>query len=320
MIGLKNSFVDFKRIKDLCSTAAEHQQLYYSFKSTMKFEAEKLFSHTEASGQNNLLNFSPCVGSLPGRLNSSFESEEEEESSPSGVTELPMIIHQMKSISKSENKSKSRKRLTMSCTDDEEDCATLKSSEEKKLCSNKKRKQDTSNNSRDSEQSEQIIPTHAGDIVSEESISINTESINLMPALTKEEKSSSPNGENLISPETNKKPSDRRTRRVYNDHETEILENAFQNSNGYPVKSVILHICKILDVDEERIRNWFQNRRAKCKKPAKIAPKSPFKLIQISPASIGIMNNVNSIHNPYLLQMPSFMNAPTDFNYAPRIS
>ncbi|ESN97031.1 hypothetical protein HELRODRAFT_178474 [Helobdella robusta] len=286
----------------------------------MKFEAEKLTFQMESPGQKKFLKFSPCVGWLPARLNSSFKSEEED-ISPRSVTEYPIIIHQMKRIPKSENKSKSRKRLKIFCTDDEEDCATLKSSKEKYLfSSNKKHKHDTTNNSRDSEQSEQIILTHAGDIVSEESISINTESINLMPALTNGEKSSSPNGEKLISPETNKKPSDRRTRRVYNDHETEILENAFQNSNGYPGKSVILHICKILDVDEERIRNWFQNRRAKCKKPAKAAPKSPFKLVPIAPASIGIMNNVNFIQNPYLLQMPSFKNEPTDFNYAPWIS
>ncbi|ESN97030.1 hypothetical protein HELRODRAFT_178473 [Helobdella robusta] len=309
MIGLKYSAIDFKKIKDLCSTASEHQQLDYPLQGTMIFETEKLFSHTEGSGQKNLLQFSSCVG----RLNSSLESEED--SSPNSVSEFPMIIHQMKSISKSENKSRSRKRLKMSCTDDEKDCATLKSMEEKKiLWSNKKQKQDTSNNTKDSVQLEQIIPTHAEDN------SINTKTINLTSASTKKKKSYSPNDEKLISPEADKKPSDRRCRRFYNDQETEILENAFQKSNGYPEKSLILHICKILDVDEERIRNWFQNRRAKCKKPAKVAPKSPFKLILIAPVPNGIMNNVYSIQNPYLLQIPNSMNEPTVFSYTPRIS
>ncbi|ESN97024.1 hypothetical protein HELRODRAFT_178467 [Helobdella robusta] len=318
MIGLKYSVVDFKKIKDLCSTAAEHQQLDYSFQGRMKFETDFFFPQMEASGQKRLLNFSSCVGSLSGCLNSSLESEEE--TSPRSVTEFPVIIRQMKPISKSENKSKSCKRLKMPSIETKENCATLKLSEEEKLLwSNKKRKQDTTNNTKESAQSEKIFPTHA-EIILKESISANTEAINLTSAPTKEEKSCLPNDENPILPETDKKPSDRRFRRVYNDQETEILENAFQNSSGYPGKSTILHICKVLDVDEERIRNWFQNRRAKCKKPAKAAPKSPFKLVPIAPASIGIMNNVNSIQNPYLLQMPSFMNGPTVFNYAPSAS
>ncbi|ESN97038.1 hypothetical protein HELRODRAFT_178482 [Helobdella robusta] len=300
MIGLKYSAVDFKRIKDLCSTAAEQQQLDYSFQGTMKFEMEKLFSQLEASGQKSLLNFSPCFGSLPGHQNFLLESEKED-FSPKCVTEFPMIIYQVKPIHKSENKSKSRKRLKLSSIE------SGKSMEENKLLwSNKKQKQDTTNNSR---KPEQLIQTYAENI-SKNSISADTPVLNMTPTPTKREK----------SPEADKKPSDRRTRRVYSEHETEILENAFQNSNGYPEKSVILHICKILNVDEERIRNWFQNRRAKCKKPAKVAPKSPFKLVPIAPATNGIMNNVNSIQNPYLLQMPSFMNSPTNFSYAPRIS
>ncbi|XP_066473889.1 homeobox expressed in ES cells 1 [Tiliqua scincoides] len=57
----------------------------------------------------------------------------------------------------------------------------------------------------------------------------------------------------------------RRPRTAFTQNQIEVLENVFR-VNSYPGIDVREELAKQLDLDEDRIQIWFQNRRAKLKR------------------------------------------------------
>lgn len=60
----------------------------------------------------------------------------------------------------------------------------------------------------------------------------------------------------------------RKQRIVFEPTQLEILEEAFA-SNAYPSAAKFEFISKLTMIDEAKLRVWFQNRRARCRKSAK---------------------------------------------------
>ncbi|XP_035414278.1 homeobox expressed in ES cells 1 [Cygnus atratus] len=57
----------------------------------------------------------------------------------------------------------------------------------------------------------------------------------------------------------------RRPRTAFNRNQIEVLENVFK-MNSYPGIDIREELARKLDLDEDRIQIWFQNRRAKLKR------------------------------------------------------
>lgn len=60
----------------------------------------------------------------------------------------------------------------------------------------------------------------------------------------------------------------RKQRIVFEPTQLKVLEDMFA-FNAYPCSKKFEHISKLTMIDEARLRIWFQNRRARCRKMAK---------------------------------------------------
>ncbi|KAM9800251.1 homeobox protein ANF-1-like [Syngnathus typhle] len=76
----------------------------------------------------------------------------------------------------------------------------------------------------------------------------------------------------------------RRPRTAYTSSQVNVLEAVFQ-VNSYPGIHLREHLARSLDLDEDRIQIWFQNRRAKLRRSLR---ESRLRMVQSAVAHLGM--------------------------------